>query len=446
MNPPKFVTRPIDFYRAAWRWHFYAGLMVLPFMIVLAVTGAIYLFHNEIDNVLYRDLKTVPASSAATRLPADSIVAGALAAHPGIAFNYAPPACPLCSAQVSIKPARGDKLLVFVDPARGAVLGDLPYHGGFSWTVRQLHSLKYFGAIASGMIEIAAGWSILLFFSGIYLWWPRQAGGGVLTVRGAPKQRVFWRDLHAVTGILAGALLLFLAVTGMPWSVLWGAKVNQWANGSNFGYPAGVKVSLPMSGEHLNHTAPTSWSMEQSKVPMSHEHEHHHGQAITLQQALDIFGKLGLSQGYSVSLPSGAMGVYTGSVYPADVHRQRVVHLDRFSGQVLLDMDYAHYGPLAKGIEWGISVHLGQQFGLANQLLMLAACLAIVLLSVSGAIMWWKRRPAGALGVPPLPAAPRARKVVFALLGIGGLLFPLVGASMLVMLLLDYLFARQRQA
>ncbi len=175
MNTPKFLTRPIDFYRAAWRWHFYAGLMVLPFMIVLAVTGAIYLFHNEIDNILYHDLKTVPAASAATLLPADAIVASALAAHPGIAFNYAPPPCALCSAQVSIKPASGDKLIVFIDPARGAVLGDLPYHGGFSWTVRELHSLKYFGAIASGMIEIAAGWSILLFFSGIYLWWPRQA-------------------------------------------------------------------------------------------------------------------------------------------------------------------------------------------------------------------------------------------------------------------------------
>ena len=33
-----------------WRWHFYAGLLVAPFMLILAVTGAIYLF-----NTLYAD-------------------------------------------------------------------------------------------------------------------------------------------------------------------------------------------------------------------------------------------------------------------------------------------------------------------------------------------------------------------------------------------------------
>ena len=28
-----------NLYRAVWRWHFYAGLLVLPFLLVLAVTG-----------------------------------------------------------------------------------------------------------------------------------------------------------------------------------------------------------------------------------------------------------------------------------------------------------------------------------------------------------------------------------------------------------------------
>jgi len=31
------------FYRAVWRWHFYAGLFVLPFIAWLALTGAVYL-------------------------------------------------------------------------------------------------------------------------------------------------------------------------------------------------------------------------------------------------------------------------------------------------------------------------------------------------------------------------------------------------------------------
>lgn len=31
-------------YRLLWRWHFYAGLLVIPLMVLLASTGAVYLF------------------------------------------------------------------------------------------------------------------------------------------------------------------------------------------------------------------------------------------------------------------------------------------------------------------------------------------------------------------------------------------------------------------
>ena len=31
-----------NLYRPAWRWNFYVGLLVLPFMITLVVTGALY--------------------------------------------------------------------------------------------------------------------------------------------------------------------------------------------------------------------------------------------------------------------------------------------------------------------------------------------------------------------------------------------------------------------
>ena len=32
-----------------WRWHFFAGLMVIPFAVILAITGAIYLFKPQFD-------------------------------------------------------------------------------------------------------------------------------------------------------------------------------------------------------------------------------------------------------------------------------------------------------------------------------------------------------------------------------------------------------------
>ena len=51
-------------YGAVWRWHFYAGLFVVPFLLMLAVTGALYTFDDEIEAWWYRDLQVTPACAA----------------------------------------------------------------------------------------------------------------------------------------------------------------------------------------------------------------------------------------------------------------------------------------------------------------------------------------------------------------------------------------------
>ncbi|WP_199261832.1 PepSY-associated TM helix domain-containing protein [Paracoccus binzhouensis] len=435
---PKTARQGVgDLYRAVWRWHFYAGLLVLPFMITLSVTGAMYVFRDEIDNWYHADLKRVQVQDS-QRLAPTAQVASALDAVPGIAVKYTDSADPGAATEITVSTERG-KMAVYVNPYNGLVLGAMPDCTTLMWTVRTLHSFKYFGTWTRYIIEIAAGWSILLVGTGIWLWWPRGQTGGIVSVRGRPQRRVFWRDLHAVTGLFVGFFIVFLAVTGMPWSGVWGGKVNEWANGNNFGYPDGVRVNVPMSGQKLDDVAKTSWSLEQAQIPESPASG---ATPITLDDAVATFDRLGLHRGYAVGLPQGPEGVFSGSVYPDDLSRQRVVHLDQYGGQPLLDMGYADYGPLGKWLEWGINTHMGQTFGVLNQIILLAACAAIVLLAVSAAVMWWKRRPSGSLGVPPLPTDRRVFRGLIAILAVGGVIFPLVGASLLVMLALDMAYVR----
>ncbi|QPC86867.1 PepSY domain-containing protein [Mesorhizobium sp. NBSH29] len=453
------VAPASDLYRAVWRWHFYAGLLVLPFLISLACTGALYLFKDEFDAIIHSDLKRVEASQ--TRVAPLVMIEKALAAVPGRAVKFTDPATPQSSAEITIATASAGKQAVYVNPHDGQVLGTLPDRGTIMWTIRTLHSLKYFGTTARYLIEIAAGWSILLVATGIYLWWPRRQTGGVLTVRGTPRRRIFWRDTHAVTGILVGFFIVFLAITGMPWSGVWGDKVNEWANGSNDGYPAGLYVGVPMSTRKLSDTTPTSWSMEQAKLPLSTDPHSGHtghdatttpaanvspapGSAISIDSIILEIDAMGFSRGYAVTIPGDPTGVYSATVYPDDVSLQRVVHFDQYSGKPLIDLSYGDYGVFGKALEFGISVHMGQQFGLLNQILLSAVCLAIILLAVSAAIMWWKRRPAGALGVPPMPSDPRTFRGLIAILAIGGIAFPLVGVSLLTMLAIDRLFFMRR--
>ena len=76
----------------------------------------------------------------------------------------------------------GERLAGYVNPYTAEVLGSLDDRGTVMWTVRYLHSFKFFGQTPRKLIEIAAGWSILLVATGIYLWWPRNGRGGVVSL------------------------------------------------------------------------------------------------------------------------------------------------------------------------------------------------------------------------------------------------------------------------
>jgi len=435
------VTRE-NVYRAVWRWHFYAGLFTLPFLFILAVTGGTYLFRDEIDGLVHANLKTVEARST-TPLSPGALIAAAARAHPGKAATFRGAAAPDGSAEVTFRDGHGPGQVVYVDPYDGRVLGALPEGGSVMGYVRRLHSLALFGRLPTALIEIAAGWAIVLVATGIYLWWPRGQRGGVVTVRATPAKRVFWRDLHAATGAFAGLFIAFLALTGMPWSLVWGAGLKTVLAQTGGGYPSGVRANIPMSPVPTGVAIPsTGWTLQAAPMPQSTPQD---APPLGVDAAAKIFADMGFPAGYGLSLPAGPNGVYSASSYPDDVSGQRVAHIDQYSGMTLVDARFADYGAAAKAIEWGISVHMGQEYGRANQFVMLAACLALVGLCVSSAVMWWKRRPKGSLGVPPPPLDARATIGVVAIVAVAGLIFPLVGASLLVMLAFDALLMRRRR-
>ena len=424
-------------YRTIWRWHFYAGLICLPFFILLASTGALYLFRDELNLVFEHRLLTVAHASGARALPAETLVARATLAVPGEAASYTPPLAPGRSAQVMVRDGAEQLVSVFVDPATGRVLGQVPEESRLMPTISRIHSLIILGAGPNLIIEVVGGWAMLLVLSGLFLWWPRGRRGGVVSVRGAPARRVWWRDLHAVTGLFACAVLMFLAVTGMPWSGFWGERFARMIDGAGLGMPDSVSPAA-FASDSLGAVAPGSWTLDRSAPPS----EPAAGKPLPIAFAVARAQALGLPPGYVVRLPAGPDGVYTLHSYPQDVTRQRIVHLDQYSGKVLADVRYGDFGAGAKATEWAIAVHMGRQYGFANQLVMLAGCLGIVALSITGVVMWWKRRPAGRLAAPPAP--PRKGWIsAFAVVALAiGALFPLLGLSILAAFLVDRLTPR----
>ena len=85
----------------------------------------------------------------------------------------------------------------------------------------------------------------------------------------------------------------------------------------------------------------------------------------------------------------------------------------------------------------GVAAHEGQLFGWPNQLLGLATAMGLILLSVSGVIMWWRRRDQGVLGAPRVLLSPRVSFGLISLIVLLGIYLPLFGASLLLVLLIE---------
>lgn len=430
-------------YRAVWRWHFYAGLFVLPFLIMMSITGAAYIYRDEIDDWYHADLKFVE-NTTGTPVSMEQQIIAAQKAVPGTAAKVTPPASPDRSSEIVMATDQGTREAVYVDPYTAKVLGHMPDRTTLMWTVRHIHSLVEFGTIPNFVIEIASGWVVLLVLTGMYLWWPRNdQKGGIVSLRETPKRRIWWRDAHAVTGLFIGIFILFMAATGMLWSPLWGKYANQFANGTPNGYPSGVRVDVPLSTvPMIDAFGDTSWTTENIPLPQSVDGPDTAANGakpdpIGIDAAIAKFNAMGITPGYTIALPRGETGVYSASIYPDNLRDQRVIHLDQYSARPLIDMGYQDYGFFGKLMELAINIHMGQEFGSANQIILLLVCALIIFMSVSAGVMWWKRRPSGALGVPPLPHNHRSMMGVTAILAIGGIVYPAVGASMIVVGVLD---------
>lgn len=451
-------------YRRIWRWHFFAGLVCLPFILSLAITGALYLFNHQIDDLVYGStLLRQPSNPAEPSQPPSHLIAQALAAYPGQAAALTLPGDARHNAQVDVL-RRDGTLQVFVDPASARVAGTIREDARVMTLVKHIHSLAVAGTAGKVVIEIVAGWIIVLIATGTYLWWPRGRRVGIVSIRPQAQGRLWWRDLHALTGAFGGIVILFLALTGMPWSVVWGTNVNAWLTAHGLGVPAGMWAGVPKSALPSSALGTLPWAQQQAPLPASNDpHAMHHGMQMqpdaeagsaTAAPGLGVdaiaarLAALGVTGGYRLALPREANGVYSMIQLPGPVEAQRVIHLDRYSGRVLLDITGANIGAIGRVTEWGVAVHQGVQYGWPNLLVMLAGCLALICLCISGVVVWWKRRPPGALAAPAAfrQGDERLAGGVVLIAVVLGCVFPLLGASMLALLLVDALVGAKHKA
>ncbi|MDE2596057.1 MAG: PepSY domain-containing protein [Sphingomonadales bacterium] len=445
------------FYRTIWRWHFYAGMFVVPMVFILSLTGAVYLFKPQVDRWEERAFHNLDTRGEVS--PGEQVKA-ALAVYPGARFHtYRLPQAPGDAVLIHLGlPGNGKAMRdVFVSP-QGKVVGALDPDRRIMKIAHDIHGQLLLGHRGSWLVELAASWAIVMIVSGLYLWWPRGRGmAGVVWPRLKLGSRAAWRDMHAVTGFWVSGLALVLLLTGLPWADVWGSAFKAvrgemgWVKGEQDWTIGGRAPGASASAdEHAEHDHAAMMAGNEAMPGMDHPaampgHAMHGMQSVSLAQIVATAKGEHLAFPVLVTPPGapgrfGAKGAANWSVRSDSQNRPLRVTItyDPMTGREMSRKTFADGHPIDRVVGYGVAWHEGQLCGWINQAIGVVTALMLVTLSVTGFVMWRRRKPDDRLGAPPPPRASRLRPLVPVIVLLAALL-PMLAISLLALAVFDRL-------
>ncbi|CAN3127924.1 PepSY-associated TM helix domain-containing protein [Mycobacterium sp. smrl_JER01] len=455
------------------RLHFYAGVFVGPFILVAALSGALYALAPSIEQIVYRDyLRTAEAASS---LPVADQIRAAQQVRPDLTVVAVRPATePGETTRVMFTdPALGpsQRHAVFVDPATGASRGELTVYGSSgalpmrTW-ISNLHRSLHLGDPGRIYSELAASWLWAIALGGIYLWISRYrrmksrepSRARLLTVDHSAKGRRGTLGWHGALGFWMAGGLLFLSATGLTWSTYAGANISELRSALSWTTPT---VSTLLS---VDDTAPAPTSTDQHADDGGHaaHGDPAHSTATPAPappvDQVDLVLKsaraIGIDGKVEVGVPSEPGTAFTVmQTRQPWVLSNNSVAVDGTSGTITDVSWFADWPVAAKLTAWGIQLHMGLLFGLANQLALVALGAALSAVVVLGYVMWWRRRPTRGdriAGRPPRRGVlagldpPVAVAVVLTAAAIGWFI-PLLGVSLIAFVVVDVLVGAMKR-
>jgi uncharacterized iron-regulated membrane protein len=490
------------------RMHFYAGVLVAPFIFLACLTGTIYIFNPQIDRLMEPGLLVVEHPGTTT-LPLNQQVANALAAEPGLSLvSVVPNSSPDETTRVNLyRPGGPDmtNLTVFVNPYTGRVQGtkDVSTMGGampFSTWMAQFHGDLGLGEFGRWYSELASLWIVVITLGGIVVWWQRCA------VHRSITSGTFWRKFgwidrgkrpgvkrtmswHSVIGLWTALFAVLFGLTGLPFSRATGAD---WV--AQFGNPHRSSVQLDtklpgsangMAAQGSGHNpsgGASGGDMPGMQMPAS-------------GKPTGASGSNG--SGSSASAGHGGMTMATG-ISPAQAAAADYDAMVTAANRVGVDQEIRITAPTRPGTGWTVAenkqdwpiaydsalvapgsntvvrtlhwnatattadkvnryvmlFHFGRLFGLVGQILFGLSMLLVMWIVWWGYKMWWQRRPRGSAwrtGKAPVRGtwrkAPKVSLAIWSVLTLALFwAFPVLGVSALGFLVLDAALGRIQAA
>jgi uncharacterized iron-regulated membrane protein len=360
--PPTALLRAKPKILAFHRWlALFAGL----FLISQGLTGTIIAFRYELNRALHPGAMTVAAQSQ--RAPLSVIIKAAQHALPGAKVNRVDyPRAPDDAFIARLSAKDGTASIATVDPS-----GHVTRAGSlWSWPVEAAYAVHESlmsgeaGQRGVGFIGLAL---LVLAISGLLYWWPSPGRFAKTLAQTARPQLVrgrATRELHRAAGVLFALYLVMLALIGltMAWSP-WTRPVL----GAVFSFSA-PRAKPPK--EACTKLAPLDDAVAAAQARMP-------GQAIKSVR-FQAKGRI--------------VGVYFQSHVTYPPRSTDHVWINGCDGSIQSVDDKIRNGPGDKVFDWLLPIHSGEWLGLPGRLLSWSAALALVVMGISGYVLWVIRR------------------------------------------------------
>jgi len=211
--------------KLAIRLHLWLGLASGLVVFIVALTGSLLVFRDELEPLTDPAFFTVSPVTDGRRQPLDQVVATATAQFPGkpvgkVIVDDQPDRTVIVELKQSKKAK--DILAVALNPYTGRVVATRVEEAAFFPTVLRLHRYLCLGETGKVITGISCSLFLVIMLSGLALWWPNRKNR-------SQRFRIKWNasfkrrnwDLHAVLGFYALPFIFLIASTGLIWSYKW---------------------------------------------------------------------------------------------------------------------------------------------------------------------------------------------------------------------------------
>ncbi len=356
------------FKRTAAILHLWLGMLSGVIVLVIAATGCLFVFHDEIKDIVY-DWRHVEPQTA------DFVPPSVLLQKVKESYPTATPS--MVVYQDASRPAaiaiEIDQIPheVYLNPYDGTIIHVQNMETEFFMVVERLHRFLLLPEeIGKQITGIATIVFIIMMLTGLVLWWPKKRKHTLQHLK--VKWNARWRrknyDWHRATGFYLIFPALLISITGISFTY-------EWLNHQLFDLG---NIGIEAAAEELPSFQPTD------KVT----------QLTAMDKAMaGTFEVMNDSGMYFVWDQGDGLPIVTGA-YPESYHfdHQSNFYFDPESGVLLHTQLYASKPPGLKLQEMIYGLHTGQFFSLTGKVLAFIASALIAALPITGFLIWIGRR------------------------------------------------------